>query len=84
MSNISLETHYSLTLFRKMITAVAHEELLPRFARVEPRYKQDGSLLTEAVPISGTMSSGRSGWEYKRPFNNKSIINLCELIAMWY
>ena len=63
MGNISLESHYSLTLFRKMITAVAHEELLPRFARVELRHKQDGSLLTEAVPISGTMLSGRIGWE---------------------
>ena len=39
---------YSLTVLRDIIIPVAHEELLPRFARVERQRKRDGSVLTEA------------------------------------
>ena len=39
---------FSLDVLQEMVTAVAREELLPRFASVERSHKVDGSVLTEA------------------------------------
>ncbi|MDH5388703.1 MAG: inositol monophosphatase family protein [Gammaproteobacteria bacterium] len=50
--------NYNLPLLKKIITAAAREELLPRFADVQRSIKVDGSFLTEAdLAVQARISS---------------------------